>query len=226
MGRRQKRTPEPFDKTVLAAAFVGPLSNRSILVKPSSIPRSSTPVVNKCVFCGGQPTNWEHVWSRWSHAFIPKGRKKWTSLQAVEYADRSTFEIKHHAGDPYDWQVKCVDERCNNGWMREQEERFRPLFIRMHKATTEAPIRLTESDQLTIAKWFAIKAIVQEYSQKENRVSHHSQRTRLAKRGRLPDRSWRIWIGTYEGSDPVSLWTSFPFQLIPSPQSSLGRPRP
>ncbi len=215
MRGRRRGTSELFDKRALGAAFVGPLSNQSVLVNRASIPRSEVPVIDKCVFCGGQPTNWEHVWPRWSHHFIPKGKNKWTSLHAVEYEDRSTFEIRHHAGDPHDWQVKCVDEKCNNGWMKAREDELRPLFIRMHKATPEYPIRLTEADQLTIARWFAIKAVVQEYSQKSSRVSHYRQRVRLAQKGKLPEKAWRIWIGVYEGSDPISLWTSFPFQLIP-----------
>jgi hypothetical protein len=31
-------------------------------------------------------------------------------------------------GDIHDWKVKCVCEPCNNGWMRELEEKVRPLI--------------------------------------------------------------------------------------------------
>ena len=97
--------------------------------------------------------------------------------------------------------------------MRTKENEFRPLFIKMNSANHNERIRITQHDQLTIASWFAIKAIVQEYAHGERPISHHTQRARLRTRG-LPSLSnWRIWIGTYEGHSPDTLWNSFPFQI-------------
>lgn len=166
-----------------------------------------------CVFCGGAPTNREHIWPRWSHRFLPRGKKNWVALRATEYEDRSTYEVKTYSGDPHDWQVKCVDAKCNNGWMRAQEDRFRPLFIRMLSATEECPIRLGEQEQKVIAAWFAIKAIVQESAPHEDRISHHMHRRLLRTRRTPPERSWRMWVGKYQGEQPASLWVSLPFQL-------------
>ncbi len=192
--------------------FVGDLQP----VGPSTIRRpAKQPITTNCIFCKGAPTNWEHVWPRWSHRFIPKQLTKWESLHATEHMDRSEFEIRKYAGDPHDLQVKCVDEKCNNGWMRKQEDKFRPLFIRMLKATPDEPIRLTEKDQLTIATWLAVKAIVQEYAPEGSRLTHHMQRHRFWKHGVLPESAWRMWIGNYEGSTSRALWVSYPFQLLP-----------
>jgi hypothetical protein len=183
---------------------------------PSTVPRPKPPLrTPKCIFCGGVPTTKEHIWPSWSHRFIAKKRRAWASFHAVERHDRSDFFVKKYPGDPHDWQVKCVDELCNNGWMRKQENKMHPLFTRMVQATQNEPTRINVRDQNIIAIWFAIKAMVQEYRPDGGRVTHHAQRRRLYKSQQIPSDTWRIWIATYGGQDPSSLWISHPFQLLP-----------
>lgn len=92
---------------------------------------------------------------------------------------------------------------------------MRPLFVRMLNSSLLEPTRLSEKDQTTIAIWFAIKAIVQEYEAEGDRIAHHTQRRRLWMQRRLPEKTWRVWIGRYDGATPEALWVSYPFQLVP-----------
>ena len=171
---------------------------------------------SRCIFCGGSPTTLEHVWPHWSHPFIKKGRKSWEAMQATQFRDRSIWSFQQFGGDPHDWQVKCVDQACNGGWMKLQEDRFKPLFEKMLKATDGNPVRLGPDEQTTVATWFAVKAIVQEYARGGRSVSHYRQRQRLRTTQKLPPRSWRIWIGNYTPGASETMWSSFPFLLLPN----------
>jgi hypothetical protein len=160
--------------------------------RPRSVPRS----IDNCIFCGGQPTNNEHIWPRWLRPYLPKPKRKTHVSHATLHPDRSDVEFVSRGGDPHDWQVKCVDERCNNGWMRTVEDRAKKIFIRL---IGDHQTRITESDQLTLATWIAIKAIVADFAFSGHVISHHMQRRRLWKSRRPPDRKWRMWIGYYDG---------------------------
>jgi hypothetical protein len=170
-------------------------------------------VVN-CIFCGGTPTNREHVWPRWSHKYISKTKRKWHSLHAVEHKDRTDFRIIKHPGDPHDWQVKCVDERCNNGWMRRLEDKARPMLIPLLRGD-EGRRYLGKKEQQTIATWIALKTFVQEYGPYSDKLGHHTQLKMLWKKQLPPSTAWRIWIGRYVEHDASALWSSRPWLVLP-----------
>lgn len=167
-----------------------------------------------CIFCGGTPVNGEHIWPRWSHRYLPKTKKKWWAMNAIERHDRTDINIVKRPGDPYDRKSFCVDERCNNGWMRQLENEVRPIIRRLLESEDNST-RITEGEQRTIASWIAIKAIVSEYEPHATRVTHHAQIRRLAQKQEISPRTWRIWIGNYEGRKAEALWICHPFLLIP-----------
>ena len=170
--------------------------------------------IEKCIFCGGEPTTKEHVWPRWSHRYLPKVKKKWHALHAVEHLDRTDIEIVKHAGDPLDWQVKCVDEKCNNGWMRQLEDAARPIMLPLMNGT-QSPIFLGRRQKETLAAWIALKTIIQEYAPRASKIAHRSQLKRLWQKKLAPDRTWKIWIASYDGRAANTLWTAHPMLIVP-----------
>jgi len=165
-----------------------------------------------CIFCGGSPVNREHMWPQWAHGYIPKGKRKWRALHLREGIDRTDFIITNHGGDPHDFQVRCVDERCNNGWMRDLENRVKPI---LRPLITGKETRLVEADQEAVAAWIALKAMVQEYAPHSAVISHHKQRKRLFEKQQISRKSWRVWIGRYAGNRPDELWITTPALLLP-----------
>ena len=182
------------------------------LVSPSR-KRSARRAVTNCIFCGGQPTTNEHIWPRWSHAYLPKGQKKTLTLVATQLRDRTDIEYAIRGGDPHDWQVKCVDERCNNGWMRRIENRAKPIVLRMIR---DSQTRISDQDQRVLASWVAIKAVVSEFYGADQRISHRTQRRRLRKTGSPPLDTWRIWIAQYSGPRAGALWNAHRAALLPA----------
>lgn len=177
---------------------------------PHFVPRE----VDKCIFCGGRPTNWEHVWSRWSHKYLPKGKRKWYALHATAFDDRTDYKIVKHAGDPHDWQVKCVDEACNNGWMRELENAARPFMVPMLTGDNSR-LYLGKKQQTILAAWIALKTMIQEHAPFGDRISHPSQLRRMYTRRLAPETGWRIWIARFDVPGADKLWNSHPMLLLP-----------
>jgi len=162
----------------------------------------------KCIFCGASPTNHEHVFSSWSHKLIRKKGKTWTTLTAVETGKGlgEHQRIKRN-GDVHDLQVKCVCEtRCNNGWMREIENKAIPVLTSLIKGEET---RLSPEQQKIIATWVAIKVTILEYDRGGKRVSSAIQRRRLMKNRRPPRRGWKIWIGTLDYTWEHSIATNY-----------------
>jgi hypothetical protein len=190
-----------------AAGMLNPRRGRPVPLKPLK-------ELASCIFCGGQPVTHEHVWSRWSHRYLPKGKNKWFAFHGTEYPDRTDIEIVKHPGDPLDWKVACVDERCNNGWMRELENVARPILIPLIQGD-ETPRFFGQKERSTIAAWVALKATIQEHAPRGNTISHHTQLRRLWKRRLAPEDTWRIWLGRYDGDQPDTLWASHPMLIIP-----------
>lgn len=78
-----------------------------------------------CVFCGRLANSGEHLFSRWTHKYLPpraKGRAK--SVVSIEYADGRTDEdVRTIARAIRDWKVHCV---CGGARICAQETRLTP----------------------------------------------------------------------------------------------------
>ena len=145
-------------------------------------------------------------------SILPTRKKNWVQVHIRTHRNRSDFYTDVRGGDPRDWQIKCVDQKCNNGWMREIENRVLKIFERMK---LEERTRLTIADQRTLANWVGIKAIVSEYAPYAKPIAHHLTRKRLWKKHTLPKDTWRIWIGNYPGRQADALWFNFPMLVLP-----------
>jgi hypothetical protein len=174
----------------------------------------------KCIFCGieGVATpqrklTHEHVYSNWTRRFVPRTLQKFRSLRATTYAgDRTEFVFVNQPGDVRNWQVLCVCEGCNNGWMRQSvDERARPILIPL---ITGQQIRLLPAQQKIVAAWAAMKAMVAEYGESEFVTTHHMQRKYMM-RHRVAPATWGVWIAHYRPDPGVMLWQSAPFVVFP-----------
>jgi len=170
----------------------------------------------KCIFCGlaGPLTN-EHIWSRWTHRFIPKSTKNYRSLRVTSHQERSDFKVFKRPGDIQDWKVRCVcGVRCNNGWMRKSiDEPARNVLVPLIKGEST---RLTPDQQLVIAAWATLKAMVAEYDRSGQVVTHHMQRKFLMNTHKPPTKGWAVWIGHHVRTPKGTFhWGTFPALIIP-----------
>lgn len=175
----------------------------------------STPVT-KCIFCGDTRLTKEHIFSRWTHKYLPP-RKKGRALSKVgsTFIDREETSIRKLRGATRDWQVKCIcggpDDTCNNGWMRQKiEDQAKPILTPLIRGTAAV---LIPSDQAIIAAWAVLKVMVSEYSEHGKVATHWTQRRWMRMRHQAPALGWSVWIGHYERINWPAEWISLPFFL-------------
>jgi hypothetical protein len=75
--------------------------------------------------------------------------------------------------------------------------------------------RLTPKDQLIVAKWAILKAIVAEYDDDTGVKTHHAQLKYFFNRKLPPERGWAVWIGSFERKNLLMQWFTRPFLLVP-----------
>lgn len=112
--------------------------------------------VRDCIFCGRSPTTNAHVL-----------RKAW--LEEV-FPGLDRFEHRHQrhgslgfdrswSKDEADVKVGCACSVCNNGWMDELDHAAEDLFATA--AATGLPAKISsQADQLTVARWCVLVALL------------------------------------------------------------------
>ena len=152
----------------------------------------------RCIFCGSNNLTSEHVFSRWTHQFLPpRSMRKYHIMRADAQTDRSDRFLIKRPGDIRDWKIPCVCERvCNNGWMRRcVENKARPIMIPLINgdATLKgATTRIFPHQQKIIATWAILKAMVAEYDPQSWVTTHHTQRKYLKRIAAPPPRGWAV----------------------------------
>ena len=136
---------------------------------------------SKCIFCGSAAKlTGEHIWSRWMRHYIPKSMPHYRSLRVTSHRAQSDFKVFKRRGDIQDWKVRCVCEKCNNGWMRASiDEPARPIMVALIDG---AQARIMPEDQRKIASWAVLKAMVAEYDAGAYVTTRHMQRKYLMRR--------------------------------------------
>lgn len=167
--------------------------------------------------CGSPNLTWEHVFSKWTHRYLPpRKRGNASSSVGLLYVDRpeETTAIKLR-GQLRDWQVKCVcggpRTSCNNGWMKDIEDRARPIMTDLLVGNDR---RLFPKDHEVIATWAILKVMVAEFDVKANVTVHHTQRQYIMRHQHAPTHGWSVWIGHYERKDWIAEWVSRPMLLV------------
>jgi hypothetical protein len=184
----------------------------------------------KCMFCGfpGALTL-EHVFSRWTHRFLPpRSMKNYSAMHVDSHVDRSDRTLIVRPGDIRDWQIRCVCEKtCNNGWMREKVENpARAIMGRLIDGTDFLKGETTlifPHQQRMIANWAVLKAMVAEFDPQSTVTTHYMQR-RYFKDNLKPPAGWAVWIGPYLRGNWVTHWGSTPFQYFSRKQERRAGP--
>jgi hypothetical protein len=175
-------------------------------------------LIDRCVFCGAKGTTKEHIFSKWTHRYLPTSKNsRASSSVGFHHIDRPPeIALIKLSGELKHWQVKCVcgetKDSCNNGWMRNIENKAKPI---LSKLITGEEIRLHPNDHEIIAAWAILKVIIAEFDAKADVTVNHMQRKYLMRHGRAPTRGWAVWIGSYERRDWIPEWVSRPMLIVP-----------
>ena len=154
-------------------------------LSPSCLECHFAPVKN-CIFCGARANSEEHFWPEWALKHLPK-----TTLAG--------FIGKHKdlkfSGD---YTVRCVCRECNQHWMSDIETGNIPLLGRM---MLDNSIRLDQPQQLTVASWAVLKAMVLDtttVSKQRPLFYTQTERDNLRTSSLLPPRTF-VWLGRFLG---------------------------
>ncbi len=86
-------------------------------------------------------------------------------------------KIKQHNGSVSTIQLRVVCRiRCNSGWMSALETRAKPILIPLMLGQ---PLVMSSDDQRILARWFALKVMVAEFSEREIIATPQSERDHL-----------------------------------------------
>ena len=123
-------------------------------------------MAKQCLFCPRTVDSAEHVWSDWIlqdlkpvhpiHIRIGKTISKWVDKPEV--------------------RVKCVCQKCNNGWMSDIENENKPHMLAMMNGE---PIVLESQQQKLLTRWAVLKATVIDGSSKR-RIPFYSESERVS----------------------------------------------
>ena len=165
--------------------------------------RSNLKEQGRCIFCEGYGLTKEHIWPQWSFKYVPKGLNKKHTRGLVQSSKatsqiRGVQKIKNYNGSVSTIQIRVVcGVRCNSGWMSALENKVKPILIPLMLGQ---PLVLSIEDQRILSRWFALKAMVAEFSEPGIIATPQSERNHLMLNDGPPS-NWQIWIGHKRGSD-------------------------
>ncbi|MFL6688584.1 MAG: hypothetical protein ACJ8IR_00110 [Alphaproteobacteria bacterium] len=126
-------------------------------------------------------------------------------------------------GDIHDWQVKCVCEPCNNGWMRELENKVRPIIAPLIQGQ---PTILRMQDRRVIAGWAILKTMIADRDIEGFFTWGSADRARMKRQQTPPLGTCWVWLADYPRIDGLLYWSSYPmaFWTKARHRSRLGEP--
>lgn len=141
------------------------------------------PMSKQCLFCTNPADSAEHIWSDW----ILRDLKPVQPVQ-VKIGKFINKLVK----DP-EVVMRCVCQKCNNGWMSDIESENMPHMLAM---MNDKPTLLTPIQQKHLVRWATLKAMVVDGSSKK-RIPFYSKSERLGMKP--PSRCLPVgtltWIG-------------------------------
>jgi hypothetical protein len=147
----------------------------------------------RCIFCGGTGLSKEHVFSLWTHNFLPREigmfRRHRESRYHPEKDADYTAKVREGGVNTLKLRVVCED-RCNNGWMSQLDEAVKPILSPL---ILGQPASLDRHMQKTLATWIVTKMMVSEFSYPDDIVTPQSERESVMLT-LTPPGNWQIWI--------------------------------
>ena len=130
--------------------------------------------------------------------------ESWTSL-FDEPSDAREHEVVHRYTDPVSGEQRVLKRAntfalksrkvcgtCNSGWLRELEERVKPL---MAAFATNIPIVLTRDEQADLALWATASSLIAMSLDPEAQAFADAELARRIYRDRRPRAGMDIWLG-------------------------------
>lgn len=151
-----------------------------------------------CAFCGRDDVKIsnEHVWPNWARKLFPPEPS--TMLGARDRTQAMGTVNFRIAPDDMGLKVNAVCRvDCNNGWMRELENRVEPLLtapIRDGEAAT-----FSQDQRRTLATWTLKTAMALEFTALETPFFTAEERDALRRTGSPGGISYVVWTTRYVG---------------------------
>ena len=163
---------------------------------------------SECIFCGDSRMSLEHIIPKWAGEVLlrtkpPPSRPdmRVVALHTRGSTDKDAgYDREWYTKDAPNFQVRCVCEDCNNGWMSDIEEAAQPIVTAMIEDQT---LTLDTENQAFVSKWLGLKAIVSQYSLPAPTIVR--EWTEAFARERSPPTVWQIRIGRYTGTNTMHM---------------------
>lgn len=146
----------------------------------------------RCIFCGGRPTNREHVLARWlSLLVVQPGRRMYVEVDRPGAPTTRREPLK-----VFDLIAKQICASCNAGWMADLEGSVRPLISPMVQGQR---VVLPPDAQNQIARWTIKTAVMARYVQSPPELATPEMLQWLRDQPSAPPYS-AVWLGRFAGS--------------------------
>ena len=153
----------------------------------------------RCVFCNEEGVTNEHLWPLWMHSLLPEDQKDShisyiTSTNFIDGKKVSEREKREHQGAVRHTKIRRFCKRCNETWMSVIEGGAMGILEDMMQSKT---LRLSQSQLVKVATWFALKSMVFEYAGHPDSIAIPQSDYDYIRANKLPPPHWRIWIGSH-----------------------------
>jgi hypothetical protein len=142
-------------------------------------------MAKRCLFCPRTVDSAEHLWSDW----ILK------DLKPVEPIQIKIGKTLSKWVDNPEVRIRCVCQKCNNGWMSDIENENKPHMLAM---MNDKPLVLQPTKQKLLTRWAILKAMVLDGSSPTRRAApfySESERFEMKPPLRSLPVGTIVWIG-------------------------------
>lgn len=177
-----------------------------------------------CAFCGESGVTKQHVWPDWLKKIVPReGESHWQYLTSINLSYPGTAivqpDFQQKRGPTGAMKIRNVCMQCNGGWMSKIEQDSKPIvttLINLQEAQVDLP------KQKLIAAWATLLSVMGEYTDLRTQ-SIPAEHRYFLKNSLQPPVGWRIWIGSYQGSQWKQRYRHHGFQCF-SPTCTPAKP--
>lgn len=139
----------------------------------------------QCLFCDNPANRREDIFPDW---ILNQLQTKKPTLITGFSGPRAIYQI----GTKATLKSRCVCESCNSGWMSDLETQSRPIIGPL---LHDISIRLSPSEQFTVARWAIKTAMTGESISQKHRALFYKQTERIQLRlSRFPSHTL-VWLG-------------------------------
>lgn len=173
---------------------------------------------NLCIFCGQPGSSREHIFSQWLHKVVPTdSHRNETAYWHDNQGHRTVSQKLDKQGGVHTKVTLAPCEDCNNIWMSGIVDIAKPI---VDAVTHGRQIFLGEREQLILANWIALSAMMADAATKSKFKLPDNDRANMYTFGTAPPH-WYIGIGQYDGPEN---YAAFQTAIRVSPSNSFGPP--